>query len=152
MESYPEDLLVGVFPLVFAVNAIFDPNTIDKPESPPSTGDQENVSAAVSPKNRSDFDRFLDAMAGSLADENDDADDSSPLEFSPILPTEAPNSSRNVSLFRPDDDELDESTDDDVLLDADDDDYYNSASTPGKRRTSASSNSIRLYAGFGLTR
>ena len=161
MESYPEDLLVGVFPLVFAVNAIFDPNNgeNDSPEATPSTGDpQDNTSssAAVSPKTRSDFDRFLDAMAGSLADENDnDAEDNGhSLEFPPILPTETPSSSRNVSLFRPDDDELDDSEDDDFLLDGDDDDYYTSGSTTasGKRRTSASSNSIRLYAGFGLSR
>lgn len=158
MESYPEDLLVGVFPLVFVVNAIFDPNDVDKPESPPSTGDIDISSAAVSPKNRSDFDRFLDAMAGSLAEENDDADESIPLEFPSILPTEAPSSTRNVSLFRPDDDELDESTDDDYILDADDDAYYNNpgsnntGGSPVKRRTSSSSNSMRLYAGFGLTR
>ena len=107
MESYPEDLLVGVFPLVFAVNAIYDPNNPDGDNDPDSSaGNAEEAAVPVSPKHRSDFDRFLDAMAGSLADEDDEAADANAqLEFPPILPTETPASSRNVSLFRPDEDE-----------------------------------------------
>lgn len=163
MESYPEDLLVGVFPLVFAVNAIYDPNNpnddngvASDPSNASKDGDNAN-SVAASPKNRSDFDRFLDAMAGSLADEKDDAvDANAQLEFPPILATESPSSSRNVSLFRPDDDEMDESTDEDLLIDTDDDEY--TSTIPGGafgrsgRRTSSGANAMRLYAGFGLTR
>lgn len=49
MESaYPQDLLVGVFPLVFAVNALLD--------------------SASSTAKRSLFDRFLDAIAAALVD------------------------------------------------------------------------------------
>lgn len=157
MESYPEDLLVGVFPLVFAVNAIFDPSNPENDSDPDvaATNAASNTDAAVpSPKNRSDFDRFLDAMAGSLADENDEpADNTAQLEFPPILQAETPGSSRNVSLFRPDDDEMDESTDEDLLIDTDEDDY--ASATPGSRgsrRASTGNNPMRLYAGFGLTR
>lgn len=157
MESYPEDLLVGVFPLVFAVNAIFDPNNPDNDSEPDAgaTNAAANIDAAVPyPKNRSDFDRFLDAMAGSLADENDEAaDNNAQLEFPPILQTETPSSSRNVSIFRPDDDEMDESTDEDLLIDTDEDDYASAVpGSRGSRRVSTGNNAMRLYAGFGLTR
>ncbi|CAB9526622.1 trafficking protein particle complex [Seminavis robusta] len=140
MESYPEDLLVGVFPLVFAVNAIVEPAAADD-------------SNAESPPSRTDFDRFLDAVAGSLADEDDAEDSNVQLEFQPIVPIETPTSSRNVSMFRPDDYDLGDSTDDDLLMD----DTDVSTGLPGaansiKRRTSSGANSLRLYAGFGLTR
>ena len=132
MESYPEDLLVGVSPLVFAVNAL----DIEKD----SSLEEGNGAAASSPKNRSDFDRFLDAMAGSLVDEIDEQSETEQLEFQPTLPPEG--NGRNHSLFRPDDDD-DESTDDDFLFE-DDDDHNNVGS--GSRRQ----NSIRLS--FGLNR
>jgi len=49
MDSYPQDLLVGVFPLVFAANAILD-------------------DSLQSSNERSLFDRFLDVVAASLVD------------------------------------------------------------------------------------
>jgi hypothetical protein len=138
MESYPEHLLVGVFPLVFAVNAISD-------------GADESTSAGQTHPSRTDFDRFLDAVAGSLADENDEADDlNDPLEFHPILPTETISSSRGVSLFRPDEYDLGDSTDDDLILD--DTDMHVPSSISKQRRSASGTNSLRLYAGFGLTR
>lgn len=55
MESYPAEVLVGVFPLVFCVDATLTSNgSDDNPSSSPS---------------RSQFDRFLDAMAASLLEE-----------------------------------------------------------------------------------
>jgi len=196
MESYPEFLLVGVSPLVFAgacnvasrqlwlilllfwesifvigdttiniqhfiffvlVNAISDrsKNDGENSELTASQSDKHSCySAATSPK-RGDFDRFLDAMASSLADESEDAGNDEQLEFPPIISeASAPSSSRNVSLFRPDDDDLDDSTDDDLLLDYDDDEYNSAAligGAGGSSRRAPGTNSIRLPA-FGLSR
>jgi hypothetical protein len=82
MDSYPEDLLVGVFPLVFAVDAIHSNGKGD---------DQTNSNR------RTLFDRFLDAVAASLV-ENDEVTDKR----------------RNVSIFRSDSDDY---SDDDGLED-----------------------------------
>lgn len=144
MESYPEDLLVGVFPLVFAVNALFDAQGGGNADD----GSDQKSTTAASPKTRSDFDRFLDAMAASLVDANDDnIDDVGQLEFQPVPTMEGinkgPSSGRNVSLFRPDEDDMEDSSDEDILIDTEDDE--------GRRRSSTSSN-IRLYAGFGMNR
>jgi tetratricopeptide (TPR) repeat protein len=63
METYPGELLVGVCPLVFCVDA-----TIDK-----ANEDQgDNNSHTTSHASRSQFDRFLDSMAASLLDEMED--------------------------------------------------------------------------------
>jgi len=95
MDSYPQDLLVGVFPLVFAVNAIL-----------PSSSEQASPvpEGAPSPR-RTLFDRFLDAIAAVLI-EDAEPDHSS---------GGTADKKRNVSLFRPDED--DESSDDDDLED-----------------------------------
>ena len=90
MDSYPEDLLVGVFPLVFAVNAII--------------ADDEYEENGGSSTRRSLFDRFLDAVASSLIDdvEGDGAADNQQ------------DKRRAISLFKPD--EEDESSDDECVL------------------------------------
>jgi len=70
MDAYPDDLLAGVFPLVFAVDGILPSDS-----SPPSvkSGDGEEGEAAEIEKatssTRSLFDRFLDAIAASLNEE-----------------------------------------------------------------------------------
>lgn len=89
MDSYPEDLLVGVFPLVFAVNAII--------------ADEYEENGGSSTR-RSLFDRFLDAVASSLIDdvEGDGAADNQQ------------DKRRAISLFKPD--EEDESSDDECVL------------------------------------
>src|SRR5210317_1783101 len=50
METYPGEILVGVFPFVFCVDATGTPKE--------------------SEQSRSQFDRFLDAMASSLMDDS----------------------------------------------------------------------------------
>jgi hypothetical protein len=111
MDSYPKDLLVGVFPLVFAVNAI-----LSEQDSPQAEGPS-------SPSRRSLFDHFLNAVAASLVEEGEPDQGSSP----------SGDKKRNVSLFRPDED--DESSDDDDLEEI------------GQRRPGTFSPG--LYAGFG---
>lgn len=66
METYPGELLVGVFPLVFCVDS-----TISKVENE-ATADDANH-----PSSRSQFDRFLDAMASSLLEDPDTTNESS---------------------------------------------------------------------------
>lgn len=140
MESYPEDLLVGVFPLVFAVDAL----NVQK-DSETLASEQEGATAAASPKDRSDFDRFLDAMAGSLVDDGDEPASNDQLEFQPTLPPEGPSGGRSATPRRPDDGD-DDSSDEDFVLDADGDDDNNNNLGGSNRRQS----SIRL--GFGLNR
>jgi hypothetical protein len=91
MDSYPQDLLVGVFPLVFAVNAILSTDQ-----------DIPQVEGSSSPR-RTLFDHFLDAVAASLVEEGEPDQGSSPVV----------DKKRHVSLFRPDEDD-DSSDDDDV--------------------------------------
>ena len=83
MDSYPEDLLVGVFPLVFAVDAIHPGGPVE-----------EGTASA----RRTSFDRFLDAVAASLAEDEDSG---------------GSDKKRTVSLFRADS----EDSDDDGLED-----------------------------------
>eukprot|EP00980_Cylindrotheca_fusiformis_P014353 scaffold3827_cov179-Cylindrotheca_fusiformis.AAC.17 len=61
METYPGELLVGVFPLVFCVDATLNSKSKNDKSS-------EGV-ASSSPTSRTQFDRFLDAMAASLMDD-----------------------------------------------------------------------------------
>jgi hypothetical protein len=90
MDSFPQDLLVGVFPLVFAVNAILS-----------TEQDGSQGEGLPSPK-RTLFDHFLDAVSASLVEEGEpDQQGNSP----------SVDKKRHVSLFRPDED--DESSDDD---------------------------------------
>mmetsp|Transcript_28655 Transcript_28655/g.43736 ORF Transcript_28655/g.43736 Transcript_28655/m.43736 type:complete len:1599 (+) Transcript_28655:220-5016(+) len=74
MEAYPEDLLTGVFPLVFAVNTILR-NTSENEDMRDSVGinqdekegnDDDEMNIKKSSSTRSLFDRFLDAMASNL--------------------------------------------------------------------------------------
>jgi hypothetical protein len=92
MDSYPGDLLAGVFPLVFAVDAILpsssSPPPLKNEEAQESNEDQkeetESSNAAddddddeeddvqietSASSTRSSFDRFLDVVAASLVDE-----------------------------------------------------------------------------------
>ena len=91
MESFPQDLLVGVFPLVFAINAT-------QPQSDIKASDEIKVEGSDERPRRRDlrrghFEKFLDAMAASLLDDGDDP---------------------NSSLFQPDEESSD---DDDFLMD-----------------------------------
>jgi hypothetical protein len=63
METYPGELLVGVFPLVFCVDATLDNNDNNNTSSEGATAD------ATPSSSRTQFDRFLDAMASSLMDD-----------------------------------------------------------------------------------
>jgi tetratricopeptide (TPR) repeat protein len=83
MEAYPGELLVGVFPLVFCVDAT-------STSSAASTTDGSNSKAPESPSHRSQFDRFLDAV--SMVEEGEEH----PL---------AVEGSAATSLFRGDEDE-----------------------------------------------
>ena len=74
MESYPEDLLVGVFPLVFCVDTTANHNNDDDDDEP----------------KRKLFDRFLDAVAALLM-EDENGDDA------------VTDKRRRVSLFQADD-------------------------------------------------
>lgn len=113
MDSYPGDLLTGVFPLVFAVDAIlpttsspYGDDPADKPQLIPRTS-----------STRSLFDRFLDAMASYLSDDSDGS-------LAPKAPTRRIGTDTFASLLRGDDvfgggeedssDEEDESTDSSV--------------------------------------
>jgi hypothetical protein len=61
METYPGELLVGVFPLVFCVNATI---------SDDASGSSDTAEAGGNaPHSRSQFERFLDALASSLMDD-----------------------------------------------------------------------------------
>jgi hypothetical protein len=90
MDSfYPEDILVGFFPLVFAINAVaedVDSNELER-------GKQQQ---------RTPFDRFLDAIAASLNDERD------------AEPEARRPGTRTMSLFRGEDDET--SDEEDAIL------------------------------------
>jgi hypothetical protein len=85
MDAYPQDLLVGVFPLVFAVNAILvDHAESSSSSSPPSSDAAAAATSAATttparspPSTRSLFDRFLDAMAASLMDDNEASNNAS---------------------------------------------------------------------------
>lgn len=103
MDFYPEDLLAGVNPLVFGVNA-FSPRSHDSSDSPKSTI----------------FDRFLDAFAASLSEEEVEVE---------------VDKRRAISLFRSDSD--DDSDDDDHL-------FFESMS-----HRSAAGLPAGIYSGFG---
>lgn len=96
MDSfYPEDILVGFFPLVFAVNTI--------PDGDPNGEIASEIEASSGKIYRSPFDRFLDAIAASLVDESDEE----PVEVRRT-------GNRTIALFRGDDDET--SDEEDILL------------------------------------
>ena len=104
METYPGELLVGVFPLVFCVDA-----TLAKSKEESSSSDN---APGTPTSGRSQFDRFLDAMAASLMD---DPEDSHPLQMDdPTHPT--PQKDGMMSLFRGDEDDDDSDAEDESLL------------------------------------
>jgi hypothetical protein len=92
MEKYPGELLVGVFPLIFCVDATLQKanttsistTTTTTSETSPTAGQDDTSTVEISDadkiqkqrsssiSNRSQFDRFLDAMAASLMDDPDD--------------------------------------------------------------------------------
>ncbi|GKY95064.1 hypothetical protein MPSEU_000470600 [Mayamaea pseudoterrestris] len=114
MDELPKDLLIGVSPLVFAVTTMAD--------------------AGSNPGNskRSLFNRFLDAVAASLSDEDSieqDAVQSSSSE---------PRIRSSMSLFRPDEDESSDEEDYELLGDG-------ATASTQKRKPNSSS----FYAGFG---
>lgn len=133
MDFYPQDLLVGVFPLVFAVDAIV-------PDAAASAGGEGggNGGGPTSPNKRTLFDRFLDVVAASLVDA---ADDAAGADGSSSLSNDR---RRTVSLFRPDDDEPESSDDEN--------DVGGVLSGMSRRRSSStmsSSLAAGFYAGFG---
>ena len=88
MDSYPDDLLAGVFPLVFAVDAILPSDSSTPPQDNEDT-EEGNVASEKKEEaegkeatedgqikslssTRSLFDRFLDAIAASLVEEEQD--------------------------------------------------------------------------------
>lgn len=76
MDTYPGDLLAGVFPLVFAVDSILPASTKIHDEESEGDGDtdQQNLQLQRLPSSsrRSLFDRFLDSMASHLVDNQND--------------------------------------------------------------------------------
>jgi hypothetical protein len=107
METYPGELLVGVFPLVFCVDA-----TIAKANQEAEEGASGRSNSTSPPHVRSQFDRFLDAMAANLMNE---------IEDHPLYSGEDPSTPSKpdgmMSLFRGDDGEEDDSeAEDDLIL------------------------------------
>lgn len=73
MDTYPGDLLTGVFPLVFAVDAILPTSTASKDDETSSqlhTTPQPIIQRTSS--SRSLFDRFLDAIASHLSENSEE--------------------------------------------------------------------------------
>ena len=95
MESFPEDLLVGVFPLVFAIDATQPKNDV---------GD---VSGEGHRRGR--FDKFVDVMVASLLDDGDASVESGSTDG---------DRRRSVSLFRPDNDDEYSSDEEDFFDDS----------------------------------
>ena len=114
METYPGDLLAGVFPLVFAVDAIIRLPLEDHPELNEGKSNDENTqNSDTAPKlssNRSLFDRFLDALASSLVDEEQSTPKSRTTNNNPLR------SDTLTSLLRGEDD--DSSDDDETSMDS----------------------------------
>jgi hypothetical protein len=107
METYPGELLVGVFPLVFCVDA-----TITKADEEAEEGLSELSEGTSPPHARSQFDRFLDSFAGNLMNE---------IEDYPLHTGEEPSTPSTkdgmMSLFRGDDEVEDDSeAEDDFIL------------------------------------
>jgi hypothetical protein len=71
MESYPGELLVGVFPLVFCVDATLQNKQLNNNDNNNSNNEETKTNR------RSQFDKFLDAIAASSS--TDDYDGDSPL-------------------------------------------------------------------------
>lgn len=87
MDSYPGDLLAGVFPLVFAVDVItpVPGNDVDKLEQRSGNDVEEKEDAAPKPASkRILFDRFLDALASSQLSDEDTPTKSRPANTNPL--------------------------------------------------------------------
>lgn len=107
MESYPAELLVGVFPLVFCADA-----TLDSKDA--ANGDMPNKpSSSPSQSGRSQFDRFLDVLAASLLDETEGS-----MSNSMASPASKRRSHDEVmrGLFRGDEGVIDSDHEDDIIL------------------------------------
>lgn len=111
MDSYPGDLLTGVFPLVFAVDAILP--TTSSPSGEGAAGEPPLIPRTSS--TRSLFDRFLDAMASYLSDDSDGS-------LAPKVPSRRSGTDTFASLLRGDDmfggGEEDSSDDEDESIDS----------------------------------
>lgn len=107
METYPGELLVGVFPLVFCVDATLSKATEE------AEGDSGRHSDSSSPPHaRSQFDRFLDAMAASLMNDMEDH----PLQIGDDPMTTPSKPDGMMSLFRSEDEDDDSEAEDEALL------------------------------------
>lgn len=115
METYPGELLVGVFPLVFCVDALLAPQESSDQEV---TGENENENISST---RGHFDRFLDAMASSLLEEPEgglfgaNADGT----FSPSGGKRRSMDDHMMNLFRGEDGSLDSDQEDEKILGGD---------------------------------
>ena len=200
MESYPSELLVGVFPLVFCVDTTIPEvqeewhrkqtqmlreakqaqatttavNDFDHPNQAPTHLHQlQQQQQQHQPSSRSPFDKFLDAMASSLMDFDDD---DHPLRADSYTSTSATSSNPRrkmvednnsvLSLFRGDDASAGDGYDSDqeVLSAATPDGYQSTfdythyfddvLSPPGRRRSTSggrkTSSSMGINFGRGL--
>ncbi|KAG7357003.1 hypothetical protein IV203_001691 [Nitzschia inconspicua] len=119
MESYPGELLVGVFPLIFCVDATLHKENKELggiQETGGGTGSKERRVSSSSI--RSQFDRFLDAMAASLME-----DLSTSMHMDHATESERARDSNNnnnnpmANLFRsPDDPEMDSDEEDEMIF------------------------------------
>ena len=75
MDNYPDDLLTGVFPLVFAVDSTLPAEGEKQQEQERQVqkdgAGSSGAEASPTTSTRSMFDRFLDAIASSLVEEDD---------------------------------------------------------------------------------
>ena len=103
METYPGELLVGVFPLVFCVDA-----TLDKANEAGAT-ESSGASDSQQQQPRSQFDRFLDAMAASMLDDPEEYLSNFSRDHTP------PSKDGMGSLFRGEEDDDSEAEDELIL-------------------------------------
>ena len=102
METYPGELLVGVFPLVFCVDA-----TITKVVENNNNTDDDDRNSSSNSHSRSQFDRFLDAMASSLLeDPNTESSNTATPSKDVMMALLRPNASLGDYYDSEDDDEL----------------------------------------------
>jgi tetratricopeptide (TPR) repeat protein len=123
MEAYPGELLVGVFPLVFCVDATTTSTTA-------STTDGIKNKPPESPSHRSQFDRFLDAVSSMEEGEEHP------------LAVEESSSRPTKSLFRGDEDE--DSDDEDEYLLSSPNSLDNDVILSGKQRNTVPKISLNM--------
>ena len=125
MDTYPGELLVGVFPLIFCADVTLTSKNpeIEEPQVPEEKDDGDDIndfdnpsqapttqppSKKKGPSAKSQFDRFLNAMAAALMESEED-----PLSNGLMNDMTGVNSRR--SLFRSDTDEDSDTADDEWL-------------------------------------